>query len=375
MRIVHFSHRIGTLTGCGIAHAVHNFASALTGLGCEVICVAREDFTPPDVITPYVRTICASRRQLLRTLPALRADVMHCHNIDEIDFVLTAARSLRSTPVVFSPHGSLSAYARARTGFARRLWDLVVLSRLASGHVVHCLTERELTETASVLAEVGVRGAMWGGVVPNCVVPQGTSAVASALKSQEPLLTFLGRFEPRKGVNLLPEVFRAIAAENNQALFALVGDGDAQVRSWLHQEFRGIADRIVHFGPAFGLEKHRLLQRTSVLVHPALSEGLPMGALEALSYGVPVVFGAGSGLAPIAALPAGIETVQHPKAIVGAIHQVLRQYDLYATGARDAYWRFYSPSVVGPAMRTLYEDTVALWRGETASAGSLRALW
>jgi poly(glycerol-phosphate) alpha-glucosyltransferase len=46
----------------------------------------------------------------------------------------------------------------------------------------------------------------------------------------------------------------------------------------------------VHFlGPLFGREKDAALRRADAFVLPSLSEGLPMAALEAWSYGLPVL--------------------------------------------------------------------------------------
>jgi glycosyltransferase involved in cell wall biosynthesis len=52
---------------------------------------------------------------------------------------------------------------------------------------------------------------------------------------------------------------------------------------------RGIEDRLHYVGWVHGAEKERVLQDTTIYVLPSYHEGLPVGVLEAMAAGVPVV--------------------------------------------------------------------------------------
>jgi glycosyltransferase involved in cell wall biosynthesis len=101
-------------------------------------------------------------------------------------------------------------------------------------------------------------------------------------------LLFLGRLWREKGVY---DLLDALALLNQAGLhFELVcaGDGDLDGVRQKAREL-GIGDMVTLPGWVEGEAKAALLQSTSVFVLPSYFEGLPIGVLEAMAHGIPVV--------------------------------------------------------------------------------------
>jgi glycosyltransferase involved in cell wall biosynthesis len=98
-------------------------------------------------------------------------------------------------------------------------------------------------------------------------------------------VTFIGRLESWKGIEVFLEIAKLIKKERDDVNIFIVGDGS--LRKYVETtafSFNGII---------FGLVPHEkiptILSKTSVLVLPSYTEGLPTVCLEALASEVPVV--------------------------------------------------------------------------------------
>ncbi len=101
-------------------------------------------------------------------------------------------------------------------------------------------------------------------------------------------LLFLGRLGRRKGVFLVLEVIARLQEKFARICLLCGGDGDLAGVKKRAQEL-AIDERVKILGWVRGQEKQRLLSKASVYVLPSYAEGLPMGVLEAMAAGLPVV--------------------------------------------------------------------------------------
>lgn len=114
--------------------------------------------------------------------------------------------------------------------------------------------------------------------------PRDDGLRASLLAGRErPIVLAAARLDPQKGQQYLLEA----ATHVPDALFVLAGDGpdrrvlEAQARAL------GVADRVVFLGQRHDIPA--LLASCDLFVLPSLFEGLPLGVLEAMAAGVPIV--------------------------------------------------------------------------------------
>jgi len=112
--------------------------------------------------------------------------------------------------------------------------------------------------------------------------------VVTAQKQSHPILLFLGRLGQGKGAYDLLEAVARIGHLFPDVELQCGGDGELEhVRC--RAKSLGIGENVRILGWVKGEEKQRLLDEATVYVLPSYHEGLPMGVLEAMAEGVPVI--------------------------------------------------------------------------------------
>lgn len=101
-------------------------------------------------------------------------------------------------------------------------------------------------------------------------------------------LLFLGKLAVSKGVFDLIHAFANISPRVPDAKLQLGGNGDIDQARRLVAEL-GLQDRVEILGWVQGARKDALLRDAAAYVLPSYNEGLPMGVLEAMAHGLPVV--------------------------------------------------------------------------------------
>lgn len=122
------------------------------------------------------------------------------------------------------------------------------------------------------------------------ILPNATAAITPSAPRPDadgPVLLFLGRVGPRKGVPELVEALHRIAGiEGWRAVIA--GDGDvAQTRERIAS--LGLSARVGVPGWVGPEEARALLTSSDILVLPSFDENLPMSVIEGMSAGLAVV--------------------------------------------------------------------------------------
>lgn len=106
--------------------------------------------------------------------------------------------------------------------------------------------------------------------------------------SEPSRVLFLGRLGQRKGTYDLLQAARLLIPRNPGVEFLLGGDGEVAAVT-KHAEELGIASHIKCLGWILGEDKEKLLRSATMFVLPSYAEGQPMGVLEAMAYGLPIV--------------------------------------------------------------------------------------
>ncbi|WP_067583052.1 glycosyltransferase family 4 protein [Endozoicomonas ascidiicola] len=114
-------------------------------------------------------------------------------------------------------------------------------------------------------------------------------------KSVPGLVVFLGRIGHRKGAIDLIRTFAHVKTVCPYARLALAGDGDIDTAK-IEAESLGLLDSVDFLGWISGSDKEELLSRADLYCLPSYNEGFPMGVLEAMSAGVPIVASRAGGI-------------------------------------------------------------------------------
>jgi len=131
------------------------------------------------------------------------------------------------------------------------------------------------------------------------VIPNGVEPVAEGENDRErarrelgipdgrPVIGFLGRLHPQKGVDLLLEAFTDVALRHPRALLIIAGKGPMMAELVDKTNRRRIQDQVRFLGESD--DPDQFLAALDLLALPSRWEGMPNAALEAMARGRPVV--------------------------------------------------------------------------------------
>ena len=276
----------------GLATAVNGLADAQRrhGLRAEVLGA--------DTAPRLRRAASLVARAQAKAAPA---QLLHSHGL-----WLAASRASRrlrplGLPTVVAPHGMLDPWAwRRRRAVKQLLWWAGEQTTVQGASCVQalCPAERDAIRALGITAPIAL--------LPNGVdLPDGSPAARSALPPSPwlahgvppgaPVLLFLGRFHTKKGIEpLLAAWQRLQQRRRSEAWLVLAGFGDGGALA--QRLLASPIPRLRVIGPVYGEAKASAYAHASGFVLPSYSEGLPMAALEAMSWGLPCLLSAACNL-------------------------------------------------------------------------------
>jgi len=106
-----------------------------------------------------------------------------------------------------------------------------------------------------------------------------------------PMLTYVGRLSPTKGLDLLIDAWSTVVKAIPSARLQIAGDGSPLYRSELERRAArlGVSESIVFHGRIGENEKTRLLESSTLFAFPSREEGFGIVLAEAMSYALPCV--------------------------------------------------------------------------------------
>lgn len=234
-----------------------------------------------------------------------------------------ASRRLRlaGLPTVVAPHGMLDPWAwQRRRAIKQLLWWLGESNTVERAGCLQALCRSE----SDAIRALGIRTPI--ALIPNGVeLPDRRQQLPpppwqGQVPEGAPVLLFLGRFHIKKGLVPLLQAWQRWAARSGgdpDAWLVLVGFGDQGALA--AQVSREALPRCLVLGPVQGALKQSCLVHASGFVLPSFSEGLPMAALEAMSWGLPCLLSSACNLPEAfesgAALPAEPDVAQLEQAL------------------------------------------------------------
>ncbi len=259
------------------------------------------------------RLTLAALRRFACLVATQRQLLVHLHSAPDRGFardaLFMALAVAARRPVILQLHG---------TGF-RRLHDAA--GRFGRAFIRLLLEQAACVVVPSEAQRLWVRGVSRRARV--AVVPQPAAPVEPAGEAgRANLVLFLGRLEPAKGLFDLIEAVAGLrsALPDVRLVCAGEGDRDAVLR---HAKRVGIADALrftAWVGPS---GKRALLESAAVFALPSYEEALPLGVLEAMAAGVPVVTTPLGGVAEI--LVDGVSGFLHAPGDTATLERLLRK--------------------------------------------------
>jgi glycosyltransferase involved in cell wall biosynthesis len=361
VKIVHYMASIRLSDG-GVVRATLDMSEALAAAGHDfTLITAHTDDVPdewreggsglPRVVglePPLGRGRLLKKHHLDIARDCLAgADVLHMHTPWELGN-LQFARLAREAgiPYVISIHGMLDDWAMAQRPLKKRTFHAAFARRLLSGAaLVHCTAESELKQSDR-----------WFGGATGRVVPlvmdfrdytqlPGTDAARSAFPAadaDDPIVLFLSRVHPGKGLENLLGAARTLLDEGRRLRLLVAGTGEQWYVRAIQQKARELelGDACHFLGMVRGIEKVSLYEAADIFVLSSEHENFGLVIPEALASGTPVIASKGVSIWP--ELEAGGGSIIAPETaggIADAVRTLLDDPDRRrAMGERGRAW-------------------------------------
>lgn len=197
-------------------------------------------------------------------------------------------------PYILVPRCSLTASAQKKKAIKKRLGNFLYFNRFMKNAAgIQYLTEQEK-------AESGERWNKNGFVIPNGItMPE----IEKTYHNNRIECVFIGRIDIyHKGLDMLLAVCSELADAMKEAGMHLTiyGAGNTQdvetVKKMIEMHGNDVVD---YCGPVHGKEKEKVLLNADAFILTSRFEGMPMGLLEAMSYGIPVIITEGTNMVSV----------------------------------------------------------------------------
>lgn len=141
-------------------------------------------------------------------------------------------------------------------------------------------------------------------------------------------MVYIGRIDMvHKGIDVLLEALKILSGRGCQKfkLFVYANPNDPDLPVF-KKVIAGMSDIIEYWGPVYGKEKKERLQKADIFILTSRYDGMPMGVLEALSFGVPCILTPGTNMADeVAAAGAGWKTEFSAKSVAETIELAVKE--------------------------------------------------
>lgn len=159
---------------------------------------------------------------------------------------------------------------------------------------------------------------------------QGAFRKEWAISEDEPVVLFLGRLIPRKGVDLLINSFAAACPQRGRLVVA-GPEGEAHYVKQLRELARskGVEARTIFTGPLYGDQKKSVLVDCDVFALPSRYENFANSVAEAIACGKPVVISDRCGISEFVDGHAGLVIPREQGALTDSLSSILSDRALY----------------------------------------------
>lgn len=238
----------------------------------------------------------------------------------------------KKVPYIIIPHGELGNEAQQKKHFKKVVANLLLFNRFIRGaEAIQCLSQREYDATRfgkrKIIATNGV------------MIPKKQKKYNTKKRIN---FVYIGRLDAyHKGLDLLIEAIKINQSEirKHNCFFYIYGpdfDGRAKYLNNLIIQ-ANIEDLVKQYGPVIGKDKEAILLNSDIFIQTSRFEGMPLGILEALSYGLPCLVTKGTTLGDeVKEKQAGWCAENNSESISDSILTAINSKDLYETLGKNA---------------------------------------
>lgn len=262
------------------------------------------------------------------------ADVVHLTAVYSFPtFPTLAVCRAMGKPVVWSPRGALQRWQRSRRNRAKRAWELGCRLIMPRRTVLHLTSEMERVESLRRFPRVR------SVVIPNGIEIPAEAEHPCTQPGGRIRLGFIGRLDPKKGIENLLEACRILKDSNAAFSLSVAGRGESNYTVSLQSKISdlGLRQEVTMLGHVSGASKRAFFEHADIVVVPSYTENFGMVVAEALANGVPVIASVGTPWHRVEKMGCGLWVDNSPRSIAGAIERMRRE-PLAVMGERGREW-------------------------------------
>jgi glycosyltransferase involved in cell wall biosynthesis len=292
----------------GPAVAVVGLASAQKRAGLDVRVIsthrAGDDLSSADVLREQDIQVhlVGPTSGLLSGHPALAsalqdvlaaADIVHIHALwEDIQHHAAVAARQIGIPYIFRPCGMLDPWSLSQSRWKKRLYMAWRLRRDLNGAAALHYTATLERDVAGPLELKPLSLVEPNGVDLSefeALPPAGTFRSRYPMIGDRPLVLFLSRLHPKKGIELLLPAFARGAPAG--AVLVIAGPGEERYTEQLMDRAAalGVKDRVLFTGMLRGRDRVAAFADADLFVLPSYQENFGIAVVESLAAGTPVV--------------------------------------------------------------------------------------
>ena len=257
---------------------------------------------------------------------AFLPDLVIFHGFYHFDMIALYKRLLKAhIPYILVPHCALTDEAQNSKKLKKIAGNFVFFNRFVRhAAAVQCLSQWEYDHSAVKPPKF---------ISTNGIYLPENKKVSFHAKGVS--FVYIGRLDiAQKGLDLLLEAVEKVSAflRDRHCTVSIYGPLAAEAERALRETIAGkqITDLVFLKGPVFGAEKEKALLDADVFLQTSRFEGMPMGILEAMSYGLPCLVTRGTTLGEtIARYDAGWSCDTDVDAIAAQLQKAVEEKDAY----------------------------------------------
>ncbi|AHJ28642.1 glycosyltransferase [Nodularia spumigena CS-584] len=274
------------------------------------------------------------------------------------------ACKFRKIPYIATPHGMMEPWALAYKAWKKKLYfTLVEKPALQTANAMQMTASTEARhiktlglETSLVFVPNGIHSIDFASLPSSDIFYQQFPETRNKI-----LIIFLGRIDPKKGLDLLAPAFAQVYEKFPETHLIVAGPDNTGFLPTAESYFieAGCRDGVTFTGMLKGDIKYASLAAANIYVAPSYSEGFSMSVLEGMATGLPCVITTGcnfpeAGTASAASI-VDIDADQIANALIKFLQEPILAKEM-GDRARQFILENYTWDSIATKMLSIYQD-------------------
>lgn len=224
-------------------------------------------------------------KAILEEIQNFSPDIIHIHGLWRKPTRLINKLLKISKNVIVSPHGMLNKYSFNKSSYKKKLALLFYeKNNLQKIKYFHSLNNYETKNIQKYFPNISIKEISAGINIQKNKPKIISLKWKNLVKEKEKIILFLGRLESCKGIDELISAWNELSYKAKKYGWWLLIVGYGSRENFIKKNSQDITNRIIYQGEAYGDVKNYILNIANSFILPSISEGIPIAALEALSF-------------------------------------------------------------------------------------------